>query len=463
MNDMNNTLKEQMIQELSALVAIPSVTDDRGACSRALEQVLDLARSLGLEARSVCDGQVGEIEIGEGDETVAVLVHLDVVPPGIPENWATDPFTLTRKDGTMFGRGVHDDKGPLIACLFAMAALQDYGRQPAAAQPLRKKLRMIIGTREETDWEDIYQYTREHSLPDYGFTPDGDFPICIAEKGILELDFFVPYAPGLCDGWHLTAIESGTMNNTVPGRASCQMSLYRNGQVTETRTLQSAGKSIHSGEPESGENAIWPLIDQIEAMEPAGSGAVGTGPAPSSAPEALRLLREKFADPWGSPLGIENESEYYQGEYVGKNTICVTRLERKGEDLWFHVDIRYTCGTDPKALQQILTEQVQPLGGRVTEFIDMPPAFVRSDRSFIRILQEAYREHTGNDAPCLSSTGGTYAQAMPNIVTFGPTFPDKEDPCHEENEFMTEDCLMQIYEIYLTALQKLSASEEPLR
>lgn len=450
---MNTNLKERMIQELSALVAIPTVTEDREACSRAMEQVLELGRSLGLQARSLCDGQIGEIEIGEGDETVAVLVHLDVVPPGIPENWKTDPFTLTRKDGVMFGRGVHDDKGPLIASLFAMAALQAGGQPQGSALPLRRKIRMIIGSREETDWEDIYQYVREQPLPDCGFTPDGDFPICIAEKGILELDFFVPYAPGLCDGWQLTEIESGTMNNTVPGRASCQMSLYRDGRITETRLLQARGRSIHSGEPEAGENAIWPLIDQIEAMEPAENTALKT----------LRLLREKFSDPYGGPLGIENESEYYEGEYVGRNTICVTRLERKEDDLWFHVDIRYTCGSDPKLLQQILAGHIRALGGRVSEFIDMPPAFVRSDQPFIRILQEAYREHTGEDAPCLSSTGGTYAQAMPGIVTFGPTFPNKEDPCHEENEFMTEDCLMQIYEIYLTALQKLAASEEKLR
>ena len=305
---MTPELKEEMIKELSALVAIPSVTDDRGACSRALEHALDLAQSLGLRARSVCGGQIGEIELGEGDETIAVLVHLDVVPPGIRENWSTNPFTLARKDGTMYGRGIHDDKGPLIACLYAMAALREQSRSagssqpPQNAQPLHKRVRMIIGTREETDWEDIYQYIREHSLPDYGFTPDGDFPICIAEKGILELDFFVPYAPGMCDGWHLTGIESGTMNNTVPGRASCEMSLYRNGKIIETRRLQANGKSIHSGEPEIGENAIWPLIDQIETMEPGGSSALDT----------LRLLREKFSDVSGMSLGIENESENYE-------------------------------------------------------------------------------------------------------------------------------------------------------
>ena len=52
-HDMTPELKEEMIKELSALVAIPSVTDDRGACSRALEHVLDLAQSLGLQAREM--------------------------------------------------------------------------------------------------------------------------------------------------------------------------------------------------------------------------------------------------------------------------------------------------------------------------------------------------------------------------------------------------------------------------
>ena len=442
-----------MLSDLAYLVSIPTLSDDRDANRKALDWVIERAASFGLRARTVCDGQVGEIEIpadpqaqDAGDkapETAAILVHLDVVTPGIIENWETDPFTLTRKDGKLIGRGVQDDKGPLIASLYAMKKLA------SDDLPLRRTIRMIIGTKEETDWEDIYQYTAEYPLPDYGFTPDGEFPICISEKGILELDGFVPYRPGQTDGWHLTDINSGNMNNTVPGKATAEMTLFENGQPKQTRSFTASGKSIHSGEPELGDNAIYHLIDEIEKI----------GPAESSAWETLQLLRSKFADPYGRVLGIHNESEYYEGEYVGQNTICVTRLEIKDDELWFHVDIRYIMGADPKALQERLQHAVAPLGGRITEFMDLPPAFVKSDMPFIRILQEEYQKQTGVEAVCKSSSGGTYAQAMPGIVTFGPSFPDERDTCHEENEFVTEASFMRCCAIYTEAIKRLATSE----
>ena len=57
------------------------------------------------------------------DETVGILVHLDVVPEG--DGWDYDPYGGEIHEGKIYGRGAVDDKGPAIACLYAMKALKD--------------------------------------------------------------------------------------------------------------------------------------------------------------------------------------------------------------------------------------------------------------------------------------------------------------------------------------------------
>ena len=49
--------------------------------------------------------------------------HYDIVRPGPADTWKTDPFTLTGKDGWLYGRGVSDNKGPILSTAFAVASL----------------------------------------------------------------------------------------------------------------------------------------------------------------------------------------------------------------------------------------------------------------------------------------------------------------------------------------------------
>lgn len=62
-------------------------------------------------------------QVGQGDELLAILCHLDVVPAGDLSNWETLPFEATIKNDHLVGRGVQDDKGPSMAALFAVKAL----------------------------------------------------------------------------------------------------------------------------------------------------------------------------------------------------------------------------------------------------------------------------------------------------------------------------------------------------
>jgi succinyl-diaminopimelate desuccinylase len=97
------------------------------------------------------------------------LGHLDVVPVG--EGWTHGPFNPVIEDGKLYGRGVNDDKGPAMAAFYAMRNLKEMGI------PLKKMIRLILGTDEESGMRCIQYYLSKHQPPFIGFAPDATFPL----------------------------------------------------------------------------------------------------------------------------------------------------------------------------------------------------------------------------------------------------------------------------------------------
>lgn len=177
---------DELLESLAALVRIPSVEgvpEEHAPFgrepARALHETLALCEKLGFRTGNM-DDRVGWCEYGEGEEMVAVLGHLDVVPAG--DGWTeTEPFSGEIKNGRIYGRGTMDDKGPMVAAIYALAALKDAGFAPS------KRIRLLFGTNEETGCGDMSWYvSHDGELPVYGFTPDGEYPIINGEKGILN-------------------------------------------------------------------------------------------------------------------------------------------------------------------------------------------------------------------------------------------------------------------------------------
>ena len=173
---------------LIELVRIPSVCDEGGggypfgeAIDQALRKALQIAGELGFRTQYGEGGYYGYAEIGEGTEMLGILGHLDVVPPGKLKDWDRDPFDPVEKDGMLYGRGTQDDKGPMLASLFAVKALMDAGVK------FNKRVRFIFGTDEETLWRCINRYKENEEMPGMGFSPDSRFPVTYAEKGLLQL------------------------------------------------------------------------------------------------------------------------------------------------------------------------------------------------------------------------------------------------------------------------------------
>ena len=208
--------KDEMIDCLCENLRIPSVEGpaEPGApygveVRRSLDHALNAAQALGFETVNV-DGHMGWCEFGEGEEMVAVLGHLDVVPAG--EGWTVAPYGGEIADGKIWGRGTTDDKGPSIAALYALAALRDSGL------PIRRRVRVLFGCNEETGSQDVKYYLEKGGeIPVMGFTPDGEYPVINGEKGIINATFSRTYTQS--GHLKLLRIKGGTASNVVPSYA----------------------------------------------------------------------------------------------------------------------------------------------------------------------------------------------------------------------------------------------------
>ena len=202
----------------------------------ALKFFLDNAAKDGMRT-GIIDNRAGWCEFGpEKTDLIGIVCHLDVVPAG--DGWTTDPFTLTNKDGVLYGRGIVDDKGPAAASYIAMKRLKESGYEPS------KRIRLILGTDEERTCSCVETYAAKGEIPSFAITPDGEFPVIYAEKGIMHIKISTDKPSAI-------EAQAGSAANMVPAHSSCTI----NGI-----TYSAKGKMAHASKPELGVNAIFEMI-----------------------------------------------------------------------------------------------------------------------------------------------------------------------------------------------------------
>ena len=186
--------QEQVISDLRGLLQIESTSGDAGPVTdeapfgenirKAIDYVLDIGKRFGFRTKDV-DGMCGWVEIGpeDADEMVGILAHVDTVP--VSDGWNYEPFDGTVEDGKIYGRGTNDDKGPAVAALYAMMAVTD------SEVPLERRIRLIVGGDEENgQWRCMKRYKETEENPTCSFSPDADYPVIFAEKGILGVRIY---------------------------------------------------------------------------------------------------------------------------------------------------------------------------------------------------------------------------------------------------------------------------------
>lgn len=414
---------------------------------------LELAESLGFRTKNV-DNYAGHAEIGEGEELIGVLVHLDVVPEG--DDWDFDPYGGEISDGKIYGRGTLDDKGPAIATLYAMKALVDSGVK------LNKRIRLIFGTNEETGWAGINYYLKHEETPNLAFTPDASFPACHGEKGIMVFDVKKSFEECLDDGGvKVLSIKGGNAANMIPDHAEARiietynidniaaaymqdkggdLSIERNDGIT---TIISRGVSGHGSTPEVGVNAISHLLTFINVLD------IQLGDLSS------------FVRFYDRTIGLEYNGERagcgFEDKESGKLSYNVGKIDLTESSVELIINARYPITTPYKSVENGIIDSFKEIDMTYTLHDHMKPIYFPKDHELIVKLMNVYREHTGDlKSEPTTMGGGTYARAMDNAVAFGGVFPGEEELAHQKNECISIESLIKSSQIYASALHELA-------
>lgn len=459
-----NAQKDDYLKDLTTLVKIPSVRDDSQATAdaplgpgpaKALHAFLEMAKKDGFRTKNI-DNVVGYAEWGEGDETVAILAHLDVMPAG--NGWDSDPFDPIIKDGNFIGRGSSDDKGPGLAAYYALKALKDMGVK------FHKKVRFVAGTDEENDWTGMTKYFETEPMPDLGFSPDAEFPVYNGEKGMFSIKLDI--AGGNEGDDVLKSFKSGLRFNMVPREADVVVEVEDNQAVMDAYTdfldnnpvtgeayedkdglhLEMIGKAAHGMEPEKGINAGTYMAKFLQQLKLSGNA-------------------KNFVDYIANYLHLDDRMKGFDGAFtddvMGDLTMNSGIMNFDGQK-GGHLDMnfRFPKGITPDDI----LNKVKPVAAdfNIDAHYDTfhAPHFVSPDDPMVKTLMKSYIDVTGDkDAKPECIGGRTFGQLIDNGVAFGALMPDTPNTMHQANEYQPVDDLVKSMAIYMQAIHDLVADE----
>jgi succinyl-diaminopimelate desuccinylase len=438
--------KEDIISDLSELIAIKSVSGVTEECNRAMDFILKKAESFGLIGEKTGDLSC-HVDLGEGEKLCGVLAHLDVVPEG--NNWNSLPFELSVGDGYMYGRGIADDKGAALINLYCLRALKESGVVG------KNKLRAIFGVDEERGMEDMEEYFKKYPVPDLSFTPDSQYGICRCEKGILQLELYADTH----DGTTLTQMHSGKAVNAVPDTAYALLDCTENEDHQLARLADakkgsfefyytidglmvlSRGKASHASTPEKGLNAATALLDLLNSNFD--SPTLGSLPAFVSHYIGL--------DHDGVMLGIRCSDKE-----SGELTVNVGTVHIDDGYATCTLDIRYPVTKDGGEILWKIQDKAKREHIHVKVLGHNPPLNIDENSDIVKLLSESYENVTGEKPELYSTGGGTYARKLGGKgVAFGPIFPGEESNMHDANECLSVEKFWQHAQICLEAMYQL--------
>ena len=439
---------QQFKTALERLVRIPSISGEAEgqypfgkSCGEVLDEFLKICKENSFCIRNY-DYFAGSADMYDsGEPELGILAHLDVVPV-TEKDWSFPPFEVTEQEGVLYGRGVTDDKGPLLAALFAMKAVRECG------YTLKKNVRLIAGCSEETGTEnDIAAYCERAKMPPMVFTPDADFPIITTEKGMMRFAF-----GGSFDCEKIISIKGGTVVNAVPSEVTAvidgELKLsgegisvrYENGRTE----IVCKGVSAHASLPEQGENAFTKLFTLL----------VDCG-LPENDRKMLSSLLTLFphGETNGAALGLDCR------DASGSTTCVFSIIDFEKGQLSCKADMRFPVTFNKATVTERFKAAAEKAGLDFISSVGSEPHTVDTECEFVKTLLEVYRDVTGLNPWCKSIGGGTYVHGIEGGVAFGPEFEGEDNRIHGADERAVISSILTSAEIYAEAIVRLCGGE----
>ncbi|MFR1716740.1 MAG: M20/M25/M40 family metallo-hydrolase [Butyricicoccus sp.] len=434
---------DELLESLAALVRIPSiegVPEEHAPFgrepARALHETLALCEKLGFRTGNM-DDRVGWCEYGEGEEMVAVLGHLDVVPAG--DGW-TGPSRSGNQNGRIYGRArwtTRSDGG---------GHLRAGGAQDAGFAPSKHPL--LFGTNEETGcgdsrgtpWRRAAGTASRRTANTRSSTAKGH-----SQRHSRKLHQTGDY--------RLTKFEGGAASNISPAYAAAELqcpadaaSKISADKVTVTPIeggirVEAEGIAVHGSTPEQGENAIGRLAQALNQL-----------PLTGELGDCMAFVAERIGmEVHGESLGLA-----MRDELSGPLTLNLGVAKFEQETLSLVFSVRYPVTLKYDLVYPRLSRGFTLGGFTETEMTHAAAIYMPPESELIRRLSKVYEEQTGEKAELKSIGGGTYAKSMPNLVAFGPIFPGDEVREHKPDEYMEIERVLQNAEIIAAAMYELA-------
>jgi len=462
---------KQLVPMLSEVLRFPTYEHNDEAIANQKVWLMKTGQALGFVVRD--SGKITEIELPATSEDAPVLgliVHGDVQPVDL-DAWSFPPFGGKSDEKFVYGRGSADDKGPLVQALLAMKALKESGLKRTHT------IRLLAGSREESEADEMPEYLKTHKAPDYSLVLDSEFPVVIGEKAWNALSVTTTLAERESDKklpYEVTAISAGLGASIVPDHAELTlrwksgtpdwepvMKAIRNVVLPDgTRIALQAtaaelrvvayGHSAHAGvNIEGGRNALMALAYAMRDLLPAGG-----------ANDLLEFARRAGEDIYGTGLGFTEADPLWGRFAVNVATIKQDADDAKKYTLTINIrSIPPSTGAQlEKYLANFVTEFNEHIGASLKAggyYLDSTLGFDPRSKLVLRLLED-YDKATGTPQRPAISGGGTYAKRLPNAIAFGMWFPGKPYPGHDVDEKIEIADLQRGAKVLIYALTDLA-------
>ena len=407
--------REQILADWMDLVRIPSVQGEAapGApfgveCAKALAKAAENFEARGFATRLEKEGGYALASWGEGEKTICMYGHSDVVPAG--DEWLyTQPFEPVIINGMLIGRGANDNKSGIMASLCVMEMLRDCGVR------LRSRLQCFVGSNEESGMGDMASYVANEAMPDLCLVPDSAFPCALGEKGILRM--WAKCQKPLCA---VKDVRGGDAFNIVldhveavllPDEAlltelqgKCDGSVCTLRADSEGIYVTAEGVAKHAASPEGSVNAAWLLAKLLAGCES----------LPSQDRAVFAGVETFLSSHWGEGLGIAHRDSHF-----GRLTAVCGMVKVEDGHLMVSIDSRYGTECDAQQLEESLVRAWQEAGWDTVYMENRKGYRVEESNPAPAVLTALFRELTGRENGCYYMAGGTYGRYLNDPLVVG--------------------------------------------
>ncbi|MCQ2795478.1 MAG: Sapep family Mn(2+)-dependent dipeptidase [Bacilli bacterium] len=418
-----------LIKELDHLVAIPSFKDKKTMSKtypygKSIDDVLKAFAKFGKanKFKTELTNRYVELSVGNKGPIVEVFAHLDVVP------MASNIYQMKKVGNKLMGRGVADDKGPLLAATYAVIALRNNNLIQNA------QVKIFAGGDEECGESCIRNYIKTHPSPKFGFTPDSKFPLVYGEKGIgnITLTKNIKFK-------NIISIEGGNAANTVISECTFKVNNIKEikNKIKASHKIKGneitfIGVAAHGSRPELGKNAFLIGLKELGKI---------------NHDQTMTRLADSFLDYSGKKLGV-----YIKGKHLGPTVYNVGIVNYQNNVLTLKINYRYPENYKVNAMVKKLASNFdfkvvhQEASGFLLYDLKSP---------LVSALMKAYVSETKDKTKPVISGGGTYAKEVKNTVAFGAEPVNADYKMHETDEFIPIKDLENAMALYAHAIMVL--------